>query len=431
MHHRTQPGKLPVQCDAHIGKFAKGWRSVALAFFVSASGWAWAAPVDVYRGTLGSTAVVMELGEPQADGVREGRYFYPRYGVDIPLKGPLHAVAEAQPLAPELLEQQGGDAPVFTNATLRTVVWRMQVQGDGSLAGEWEDGIRAKKLRFHLKHIAHYDPELLGPIGMGIVTQAYGQSADSALAQDGAITEKATPYDFLRMHLQPLQQGKEVVLAPNLAWRPVRDARTQFWYPRLTRHPDAKILAQTNAVLEQRHWAMGFSALGCKSSIYLDMGPAAGSLGNYNEEQITVSFLSTALMSVVESGSTDCGGAHPNNHFNPFVLDLRRGGYLDFRRLFKGAAYRDYSLAFSPRMQALIRQAVDKQPEPRDDDDCTDLLPQYMAVMLDKPDKVSFVISGIGHAMGVCLGSGVSVPFSQLKPVLAPGAKAYLQPGKP
>ena len=138
----------------------------------------------------------------------------------------------------------------------------------------------------------------------------------------------------------------------------------------------------------------------------MNLGPAAGSLGNYNEEQITVSFLSMALMSVVESGSTDCGGAHPNNHFNPFVLDLRRGGYLDFRHMFKGAAYRDYSLGFSPRMQALIRQAVDQQPEPRDDDDCTDLLPQYMAVMLESPDKVRFVISHIGHAMGVCLGSG-------------------------
>jgi hypothetical protein len=41
----------------------------------------------------------------------------------------------------------------------------------------------------------------------------------------------------------------------------VRDARTQFWYPRLTRHPDTKILAQTNTVLEQRHWGMSLEAL--------------------------------------------------------------------------------------------------------------------------------------------------------------------------
>ncbi len=294
------------------------------------------------------------------------------------------------------------------------------------------DGIRGKKLRFHLKHIAHYDPEVQGPVGMGLVTQASGQGADSGIAQDGAITEKTAPYDFLRMHSQPLEQGKEVVLAPNLAWRPVRDARTKFWYPRLTRHPDANILAQTNAVLEQRHWAMGIEALGCQSSQYLSTGPAAGTLGNYDEEQITLSFLSTTLMSVVESGSADCGGAHPYNHFNPFVLDLLRGGYLDFGRLFKGAKYADYRLQFSPQMWALIHRANHQQPKARrDDPECTDLLPQYPAVMLDRPNQVRFVISGIGHAMGVCLGSGVGVPFTQLKPVWAPGAKAYFQPGRP
>ena len=50
---------------------------MALAFSVSATGLAFAAPVDVYRGTLGGAEVVMELGKPQAGGVREGRYFYP------------------------------------------------------------------------------------------------------------------------------------------------------------------------------------------------------------------------------------------------------------------------------------------------------------------------------------------------------------------
>ena len=135
MRHRTQPGEVPVQCDARTGYFCKGWRSVALAFFVSAPVLACAAPVDVYRGTLGSTEVVMELGQPQADGVRVGRYFYPRYGVDIPLKGPLHAVAEAQPLTPELVEKLEGDAPLFTDVQLRTVVWDMQAQADDSLGG--------------------------------------------------------------------------------------------------------------------------------------------------------------------------------------------------------------------------------------------------------------------------------------------------------
>ena len=420
----AKPGVVTVQCDSCIG-FFKGWRLMALAFSVSATGLAFAAPVDVYRGTLGGSEVVMELGKPQAGGVREGRYFYPRYGVDIPLKGPLNALAEAQSLTPELTEALGQETPLFTDAKRRSIVWSIQQQGDASLSGEWVDDIHGKKLPISLKHIAHYDPEALQPKGVEAVTLAIVQGAGSGVAADVPISEKTTPYDYLRMSLQPLAQGKEVVLAPNLAWRPVRDARTQFWYPRLTRHPDAKILAQTNAVLEQRHWAMSLEALACKSSIYQNLGPAAGSLGNYNNESISVTYLSTALMSVVESGSTDCGGAHPNNHFDPFVLDLLKGGYMDFTRLLKGAKYGDYKLEYSDQFMRFLSKAVRKYSN--DDKECTDFLPQYMALMLNKPDKMSFVISGIGHAMGVCLGSGVSVPFKDLAPYIKPGAQRYLQ----
>lgn len=131
-------------------------------------------------------------------------------------------------------------------------------------------------------------------------------------------------------------------------------------------------------------------------------------------------------MSVVESGSTGCGGAHPNNHYDPFVLDLLRGGYMDFTRLLKDVKYGEYKLEYGDRLSRFLSKAVSRYSE--DDKECTELLPQYMALMFDKPDKMSFVISGIGHAMGVCLGSGVSVPFKELKPYIKPGAQRYFQP---
>ncbi len=400
---------------------------MALAFSVSVAGAAAAvaAPVDVYRGTLGGSEVVMELGRPQADGSRQGRYFYRRHGVDIPLQGPLNALAEAQPLTPELTEKLGKDAPLFTDASQRAVVWSLQPQGDG-LSGEWVDHIHGKKLPLSLRRIAHYDPERIAPQGVEAVTQAIVQGAGSSVSQGVAISEQTTPYDYLRVAGQPLERGREVVIAQDLAWQPVRDARTRLWYPRLTRHPDARILARTNALLEQRHWAMSLEALGCRASLYLNLGPAAGSLGNYENEQIQVTYLSKALMSVVESGSTDCGGAHPNNHYDPFVLDLLRGGYMDFTRLLKGAKYGEYKLEYGDRFLRFLDKAARRHAG--DDNDCAGLLPQYMAPMFDKPDRMSFVISGIGHAMGVCLGSGVSVPFKDLRPYVRPGAERYLQP---
>lgn len=422
----TQPGFFPVQCDERTTIFLKGWRPVALAFFAFAVMGVQAASVDVYRGTLGGADVVMELGQPKASGEREGRYFYVRNGIDIPLKGAQGALAEALPVNDEWRRAQS-DWPVFSDAKQRSMQWRLQSQGD-FLVGEWVDGFQGKKLPLSLQRIAKYDPEKIAPHGVETVSNAIVQGYGSSVSQGVALSAQSTPYDYLKMAEQKLEQGKEVVINPSLAWRLVRDARTRFWYPRLTRHPDAEILSQTNALLEQRHWGMNLEALGCVGSIYLSSGPEAGSLGNYNNEEVKVSYLSSALMSVVESGSNGCGGAHPNNHFDPFVLDLLRGGYMDFTRLFKSAKYGEYRLEFSSQMTDFIQKTVASQHESPDDSECNDFLPEYMALMLNKPDKMSFVISGIGHAMGVCLGSGVDISFKKLKSYIKPGAERYFQP---
>ena len=422
---RMKPESLPAQCDSRTTFFGKGWRHLTLAFFVFAATAVQAAPVNVYRGTLGGSAVVMELGQANADGVREGRYFYIRHGVDIPLKGTLNALAEALPLNDGWRRSQG-DTPLFVSEQQRSVQWRLQIQGE-ALSGDWVDGIQGKKLPLVLARIGQYDPEKIAPKGVEAVTLAIVQGAGSGISQNVAISAQTTLYDYLKVGEQKLDQGKEVVINPTLAWRPVRDARTKLWYPRLTRHPDAKILSQTNEALQQRHWAMNLEALGCRSSIYTSVGPEAGTLANLDDESIKVSYLSSSVMSVVESGSSGCGGAHPNNHFDPYVLDLLKGGYLDFIKLFKGAKYADYSVQYSPQMMAFIKKATARAPDP-DDKECTDLLPQYLATMFNSPDKVSFVISGIGHALGVCLGSGVEIRFNDLKPFIKPGAEAYFKP---
>ena len=422
----TQPGSFPVQCDERTAGLLKGWRPVALAFFAFAATCTQAAPVDVYRGTLGGADVVMELGQPKPGGERVGRYFYVRNGVDIPLKGTLGALAEALPVNDEWRRAQS-DWPLFADAKQRSMQWRLQPQGD-FLMGEWVDGFKGKKLPLSLKRIAKYDPEKIAPQGVEAVTNAIVQGYGSSVSKGVALSTQSAPYDYLKVAEQKLEQGREVVVNPSLAWRPVRDPRTRFWYPRLTRHPDAKILSQINTLLELRHWKMSLEALGCVGSIYLSDGPEAGSMGNYNNEEIKVSYLSSALMSVVESGSNGCGGAHPNNHFDPFVLDLLRGGYMDFTRLFKGAKYGEYRLELSPQMSGFIQKKLVSQSGPHDDRECNEFLPEYMALMLNKPDKMSFVISGIGHAMGACLGSGVDISFKKLVPYIKPDAERYFQP---
>ena len=58
-----------------------------------------AAPMIVYQGVLGNKSeVVMELSANSMDGVRAGRYFYRRHGVDIPWRGTPQSLAEGIPL---------------------------------------------------------------------------------------------------------------------------------------------------------------------------------------------------------------------------------------------------------------------------------------------------------------------------------------------
>ena len=408
-------------------------RILLTALFLLAASAAWAAPVNVYRGTLGKAEVVMELGQPQPDGTRTGRYFYRRHGVDIPLQGTLNQMAEALPLRAELLDslEDVDSGPLFEDAEQRQIIWRARMQGN-ALVGEWRDGIHGKKLPFRLQRIARYDPEKIAPHGVEAVTNAL-LGTGSGVSVDVAITMQTTPYDYLRVAQHPLEQGKEIALAPDLAWRLVRDARTQFWYPRLTRHPSAKILAQTNAILEQRHWVMSLEALDCVASIYKGSWAAAGSLAGYEGESIQVTYLSHALMSVVESGSIGCGGAHPHNHYDPFTLDLLRGGYLDFSRILRGVSYTEEGWReYSPELFDFFEQSRFTRKD--DEIDCG-VHPGYMVPMFEtstsssgsRQNTLSLVVSGAGHSWGACLGSGVSIPFSELKPVLQPKAAPYLR----
>ncbi|MCL2458371.1 MAG: hypothetical protein FWF31_05870 [Desulfobulbus sp.] len=121
---------------------------------LACAGWRWffgywwsasfASPVEVI-GTQGKAEVVMELGMPKPDDARDGRYFYLRHGVNIPLRGMPCQLVEGLPLTTELTEEKGlsdyADQGLFEDAEQRQIVWHARLHGD-TLTGEWVDGIR-------------------------------------------------------------------------------------------------------------------------------------------------------------------------------------------------------------------------------------------------------------------------------------------------
>ena len=185
-----------------------------------------------------------------------------------------------------------------------------------------------------------------------------------------------------------------------------QDPRTKFPYPRLTRHPDPQVMQRINYLLEQRHWQKSLGALDCKATAYTSTNPMAGTLGGFDEEDVKVTWLSRALMTVTESGSLDCGGAHPYNHFDVYTFDLLRGEYLDWNRVFDAyvPGKRTFGGEKSAALLTLVKQAVDQGPDASKADqhpnleDCADLWPDYLALGAQAPGALSLSVSGVGHS---------------------------------
>lgn len=386
-----------------------------------------ATPRTVYQGTLqGAGEVVLELDDAAgANGVVSGRYFYPRSGVDIPLRGTGDVLYEPKP--------HPARPPASDKATIdaadRAASWQGTRDAKG-YHGQWTDTRTGKQRRFDLRPVAHYDTEQLERDR----ARARAEQVDLGdVDLKAGIDAKRAPYETLKLagHAKPV--GKEIG-AGAVAYRMWVDPRTQFAYPRLSRHPDPQVMRRVNDLLEQRHWRKSLGALECMAFAYTSQSEAGGTLGGFDDENINVTWLSRALMTVTEAGSLDCGGAHPANHFEPYTFDLLRGEYLDWNRVFDAYVPGKRSVGREPSaaLLGLVDQVVKAGPPESQADqrpnleDCADLWPQYLALGAVTPGALSLSVSGVGHASGACLGTHGSVPFKTLQPYLKPGGQAYL-----
>ncbi len=402
--------------------------ALALAVLPLFGGTADAASRTVYTGTLqGAGDVVMELdSQAGANGELTGRYFYPKHGVDIPLQGTAQALVEPKPFFE--MADSGKDPETDPAAT-----WQGERDASG-YRGQWKDARTGKTRTFSLRRVANYDPDNLTPDSAQAVTDAISGGMGSGINRHVGINAGNAPYETLKLAGHAVPVGQDSGAGP-VAYQLWRDPRTKFSYPRLSRHPDPQVLTRINHLLEQRHWQMNLAALACMSSAYTNGNPAAGTLGSYDEESITVQWLSPALMTVTESGSLYCGGAHPDNHFEPYTFDLLRGEYLDWNRIFDAYVPDENGwrketptlLALMEKARApLADDALKGATEDESLEGCSDLWPSYLALGTEAPGVLTLSISGIGHAMGICLGTHATVPFKDLAPIVKPGGQAYL-----
>jgi len=216
----------------------------------------------------------------------------------------------------------------------------------------------------------------------------------------------------------PLPLCAAAPATPTVAAAPMHTVGARAVYPRLTKFPDAKIMAHVNVLLAAQEKT--------------DRAAYADCLAQLKEQHqkpdkdtywadISVSYLSARYLSVNVNSSYDCATAYPNAGVEtPMTFDLATGRAIDWNTMFKpGFLPSDSSDAPLSALTKLYRARYSTE---KDDADCRS------AIMGDEPfssPPIVWLDSGKGlvaqpdfpHVMAACA-NPVSLSAADLAPYL-------------
>lgn len=242
-------------------------------------------PLDVYRGTLGDAAVVMELDMADPAHV-SGRYF-DRQHRDIALEGSLEG---------EQLELNQG-LPGYDNAPRPLLTLHANATG---WQGQWQSP-QGERLAVRLSP-AELPAE-------AVDTEPFWHELRSA-----------SPYEYLRLSDMRLVEGRtQAFMGHTLQWQIEPESKITL-FQITDGYPEAQ-LALLNRELRARLWG--------EVSAYQACMLGASRMGDGEFEQtVTPQLLTPDMLSVSIFTSYNCGGAHPDFGDAPLNLDARNGQHL-------------------------------------------------------------------------------------------------------
>lgn len=377
-----------------------------------------------YTGTRGDQKIILELTEPE-DGPVLGRYTQLSEGADVPLHFVTQGkdgfeLAEEKPCTPQICAvPEDGD---YSTAPLGAR-WILHYSPDRStLTGLWRaDPPAAAVVDVTLTRIGQrsYDRED-GPFAFDYFL--WSNTSDEPIAPD------TTPYDYAKMQV-PLTEGPLQTMN-GATYRDLTDPRTRFAFPRVVSLPGGGDISPVNAMLDQQRWNTSFNGFWCLGQDYLSGGwdeRRAGNgyspLGDIDQENISVGYLSATVMSISQGGSLYCGGASPHNHVDYYTYDVRAGGSLDLARIFK-----DWTS--SGPTQSLIDWVIAAYPKTPDYDadyaaecEINRNIAEHLDISFGADDTAVFLIGGIDQA--ACMGAIVAVPLADIRDMLTDTAADY------
>jgi hypothetical protein len=153
-----------------------------------------------------------------------------------------------------------------------------------------------------------------------------------------------------------------VAASPAIQLAPMHSHGTDAKYPRLAAFPVPGIQRKVNALLASKDAADASQRSDCLSQLKdAHIKPTADS---YSLD-IRVSYLSSRFASLDVRETYYCGGPYPNDAVpDPLTIDLRSGGEIDWKKIFKPGFLPDESGSSTAKLVSLYQARYAKLPHP-------------------------------------------------------------------
>jgi hypothetical protein len=254
-----------------------------------------ALPKGVYGGTLGKREVVLEIGAitDEAGNSYDGRYFYKRFGVAIPLK-----ITPQSDGSLRLQEMQAAKPTGFE--------WRLAISGEEAKGEFCRCDIR-KPPTSTRKRVA---------ISLALLPGAANDAPEKIY--------RAALLDY------PLASGSEIRIDDQIGYVLEKDRRFGAALPRLTHFPDPAVMQKVNDELARALDDLRLEAAECLFS-------AQHLYPTFWDQEYRVALLNRDVLSIGGSVSHQCkkSEAHPVDEVRSLVYDLHTGERFDFDAFFQ------------------------------------------------------------------------------------------------
>ncbi|ANE44126.1 hypothetical protein [Deinococcus puniceus] len=322
---------------------------------------AWAAATikagAIYRGTVGTLPVVLQLGAG-ADGVGgEARYYYERRGVNIELT----PFRSGQSL---ILQEEVWSGPM--NGRLVTGCLTLNRNGVG-FTGTWAKANGSGKLPVRLSTLNVMGMPLKLPTSPGLLK-----------------LRTADPLAFLKLNR---------AWAAQAGGKTVREPLSGVVYPRV-----AGASLALSAALQDQQLGHAVSALDCKSML------GSSDMAEGYDLNAAITYTSAKLVSLREDAGYYCGGAHPDNFTVGVILDRATGRAVPLSAIW-------------PKLTDARQKALYLANLPAEvDTECRDVLRERGSEFTFHltPAGLNLTPTSLPHVVGACAETAV-LPFASLK----------------